>query len=209
MKNYRLYLIRHGITQGNLCGKYIGGGTNEPLCAEGIKRLHELQDKYTYPQVNTVFASPLDRAVQTAEILFPNAKNKLQLEILKENNFGEFEGKTLEQLSQTESFAKWLTPKEHYTPLGGEAAVDFNARCKDALMKMFEYMMKSGIDEAACVTHGGVIMSMLAQAALPKRSGEQWMADSGCGYSVMCSPEMWMRDKLCEAKDVLPFGYLD
>ncbi|MEG2206385.1 MAG: phosphoglycerate mutase family protein, partial [Oscillospiraceae bacterium] len=68
MKNYRLYLIRHGITQGNLCGKYIGGGTNEPLCEEGIKRLHELQDKYTYPQVNTVFASPLDRAVQTAEI---------------------------------------------------------------------------------------------------------------------------------------------
>ena len=34
MKNYRLYLIRHGITSGNLEGKYIGT-TDLPLCEEG------------------------------------------------------------------------------------------------------------------------------------------------------------------------------
>ena len=28
MKNYRLYLVRHGITAGNLQRRYVGGGTD-------------------------------------------------------------------------------------------------------------------------------------------------------------------------------------
>lgn len=35
MKNYRLYLVRHGITAGNLQRRYVGGGTDEPLCEPG------------------------------------------------------------------------------------------------------------------------------------------------------------------------------
>ena len=35
MKNYRLYLVRHGVTQGNLDGIYMGSGTDQPLCAQG------------------------------------------------------------------------------------------------------------------------------------------------------------------------------
>ena len=36
MKNYYLYLIRHGLTQGNLDGKYIGQ-TDLALCPDGEK----------------------------------------------------------------------------------------------------------------------------------------------------------------------------
>ncbi len=208
MKNYRLYLIRHGITQGNLEGRYVGAGTDEPLCEEGEKRLGELRTLFRYPQVKTVFASPLLRAVQTADVLFPDADNKLVLDILRENHFGEFEGKTLADLSENANFSKWLTASEHYTPIGGESAEAFHARCKDAFLKLFEYMMKAGIEQAACVTHGGVIMSMMAQCAVPKRAPELWTADPGCGYSVLSSAELWMRDQLGEAKDILPFGYL-
>ena len=39
MKNYRLYLVRHGITQGNLDGIYTGSGTDEPLCAQGVQQV--------------------------------------------------------------------------------------------------------------------------------------------------------------------------
>ena len=35
------------------------------------------------------------------------------------------------------------------------------------------------------------------------------MADPGCGYTVQCDTAMWMRDKIVEAVDVLPYGYLD
>lgn len=209
MKNYRLYLLRHAITQGNLQGIYMGSGTDESLCDAGRAQLRELQARFTYPQPDTVFSSPLKRAVETAEILFPQAGNKIILQDLRENHFGEFEGKPLETLVKDEAFAKWVDPAAHYTPAGGESARDFHARCRDILMKLFEYMMKTGIEEAACVTHGGVIMSMLAQRGMPKYPPEHWMADAGCGYLVQCNATQWMRDGIAEVTEIVPFGYLD
>ena len=65
MKNYRLYLIRHGVTQGNLDGIYMGSGTDQPLCAEGVRRLQELAARFAYPHAETVFSSPMRRAVES------------------------------------------------------------------------------------------------------------------------------------------------
>ena len=76
-------------------------------------------------------------------------------------------------------------------------------------MKLFEYMMRTGTHEAACVTHGGVLMSMMAQKALPYHKPEEWMADPGCGYTLRTDVSLWMRDGLMEAVQVLPLGYLD
>ena len=209
MKNYRLYLVRHGVTSGNLSGIYTGCGTDEPLCHEGKAQLQELKEKFTYPTVKTVFSSPLLRAVQSAEVLFPAAAEKIVLQDLRENHFGEFEGRAISELVGDEHFKQWLDPTAHYTPEGGESAHDFHARCREVIMQIFEYMMKSGLEQAACVTHGGVIMSMLAQRGMPKQNPEQWMADAGCGYVLHCSAEMWMRDGIVEVVDILPFGYLD
>ncbi|MEG0769797.1 MAG: histidine phosphatase family protein [Ruthenibacterium sp.] len=209
MKNYRLYLVRHAITQGNLDGIYVGSGTDEMLCDAGREQLRSLQAQFTYPDVKTVFSSPLKRAVETAEILFPAAQQKLILQDLRENAFGEFEGRPVKELVHEESFKKWIDPAAHFTPQGGESAHDFHARCRDVLMKILEAMMKSGIEEAACITHGGVIMSMLAQRGMPKYPPEHWMADSGCGYVLQCNPAQWMRDGIAEVTDILPFGYMD
>ena len=38
MKTFKLHLIRHGLTSGNLQGLYIGSGTDIPLCDEEIGR---------------------------------------------------------------------------------------------------------------------------------------------------------------------------
>ena len=149
------------------------------------------------------------RAVETVELLFPDAKDKIILADLRENAFGEFEGRKVTELVQDAHFKQWMDPAQHYTPEGGEPAAEFHKRCSDVLMGMFEFMMKSNISEAACVTHGGVIMSMLAQRGMPRRALELWMADSGCGYLLQCSPELWMRDGIVEVSDIIPFGYLD
>lgn len=61
-----LWLIRHGQTEGNKSGKYIGV-TDESLCVEGIEFLKTLQ----YPEIDAVFVSPKKRCLQTAQILFP------------------------------------------------------------------------------------------------------------------------------------------
>ncbi len=209
MKNYRLYLIRHGMTQSNVDGIYAGGGTDDALCEAGREEIRGLMQRFAYPHVNTVFSSPLRRAVETVEMIFPDAKDKIILADLRENSFGEFEGRRVRELLQDENFKKWMDPAQHYTPKGGESAPEFHKRCSEVLMGMFEYMMKTNTEQAACVTHGGVIMSMLAQRGMPKRAPEMWMADRGCGYVLQCSPEMWMRDGIAEVSEIIPYGYLD
>ena len=37
MKTFKLHLIRHGLTAGNLQGLYIGSGTDIPLCILVVK----------------------------------------------------------------------------------------------------------------------------------------------------------------------------
>lgn len=208
MKYYKLHLIRHGLTQGNLEGRYIGSGTDLPLCGQGRAQLEALKRQLPYPQVPLVFSSPLLRARQSAEVLFPDAK-VLVLDDLREMGFGKFEGHRVEELVKDPEFAAWINPQSHAVPQGAEGRGDFYNRTGDMLMKMFEYMLRTHTEEAACVTHGGVIMSMLAQHALPQRRPEDWMTDPGAGYSVRLDAEMWMRDHLAEAYDVVPLGYLD
>ena len=55
MKYYKLHLIRHGLTEGNLQGLYIGSGSDLPLCAEGRAQLKTLKKDFDYPQVPLVF----------------------------------------------------------------------------------------------------------------------------------------------------------
>ena len=209
MKYYKLHLIRHGLTQGNLDGLYVGSGTDLPLCAEGRAQLKTLRKDFSYPVVDTVFVSPLLRAQQTADILFPDAKHRYEITNLKEMNFGKFEGKPVTELVKDPEFAAWMDPTSKTVPEGAEDRVAFYKRSGEVLMQMFEFMMKTGTTEAACVTHGGVLMNMLAQHAIPQHKPEEWMADPGCGYTVQCDAAMWMRDKIVEAVEVLPSGYLD
>ena len=46
MKTFKLHLIRHGMTAGNLQGLYIGSGTDIPLCDEGRAQLKSGQAEY-------------------------------------------------------------------------------------------------------------------------------------------------------------------
>lgn len=207
MKVTRLHLIRHGLTQGNIDGIYMGNKIDLPLCAEGKAQLEELKSLFTYPNVQTVFSSPLVRAVESAEVLFPGAEHKIVLPDLRENDFGEFSGRKIKELVHDENFKHWMDPTSGYTPKGGENGPEFHLRCATTLLKMFEYMMQANITEAACVTHGGVIMSMMAQCAVPQRPADMWLADNGCGYTLLCTPQMLMRDRVVEASAVVPTGY--
>ena len=123
--------------------------------------------------------------------------------------FGVFENHPVKELVKNEDFKKWITPGSGFVPEGAEPTEQFHARCSETLLKLFEYMIRMDVTEAACVTHGGVIMSMLSQRALPSRHPEQWMADPGCGYTVQTDVQLWMRDRLVEAIDIVPFGYAD
>ena len=73
MRNYKLHLIRHGITQGNLEGRYIGR-TDLDLTPEAAQQLIEYREEGYYPPVELVYSSPLKRCLETARCIYPDQK---------------------------------------------------------------------------------------------------------------------------------------
>ena len=204
MKYYKLHLIRHGLTQGNLDGRYIGSGTDLPLCAEGRAQLEELKAKFQYPDVPLVFCSPMLRAQQTAEVLFPNAKLTI-LQDLREMNFGKFENRPITELVKDPEFAQWMDPTSRTNPDGAEDRKAFYDRTNVMLMKLFEYQLRTHTEEAACITHGGVIMLLMMAYALPKLEMSDCVAESGNGFTLRITPSVWMREPVAEALCMIPW----
>ena len=54
MISYKIYFIRHGLTEGNEEGRYIGS-TDLPLSREGQEALDRLQEECEYPDVQKVY----------------------------------------------------------------------------------------------------------------------------------------------------------
>ena len=65
-------------------------------------------------------------------------------------------------------------------------------------------MMQNRITSAAVVTHGGVIMTLLTAFGYPKRELGIWSVENGKGYTILMSPQMWMRDNSFEIYDTVP-----
>ena len=208
MKNYRLHLLRHGISTDNEQGLRAGVGRDSALSAEGEKALHSMKDQYRYPAIEALFVSPLKRAVQTASILYPEHR-RILIAPLAEASYGALEGAPLQQVYEQHFFEEWMRPEEPVTPAGAETYRDFVLRCSQALDTLLEGMMKSGIHEAAAVTHGGVIAAMLTAHGLPEQTEDMWYADNGAGYTLSVSAAMWMRSKRAEVAAIQPAGYIE
>ncbi|MBD5130967.1 MAG: histidine phosphatase family protein [Ruminococcaceae bacterium] len=191
MKNYYLYLIRHGITQGNLDGKYIGQ-TDLALCPEGKKQIESLCADEIYPEVGKVYSSPLLRCLETAEIIYPEQKLMI-VDELSEMNFGEFEGKTRQQLQDLREYADWLRGGADAAPPNGEKYGDFTVRCIEGLDAVFGDMMRQDITRAACVTHAGVITNLLCGYGLPKGQPADFMCAPGEGFEIILTPFLWQK----------------
>ena len=204
MKNYIIHFIRHGRTIGNEMRTYVGN-TESPLSEGGKEELSELKKKYGYPEAETVFVSSLGRCIETAKIIYPDGDFIISDDI-REMSFGEFEGKLPEELAGSESYKLWLKDSANNTPKGGENPGEFIARCCRGFEDSLLYMMKNGVTEAAIVTHGGVIMNLLAAYGLPRREMLDWLVANGHGYSVRVTPTLFHSGKVFEVESMLPLG---
>ena len=202
MKSYVIHLIRHGAIDETLSGKYIGT-TDPPLSDKGKLALKKLAFTHAYPHPPVVFSSPLRRCTQTCAVLFPERK-PLVIANLSECNFGEWEGKTAEELKDSEDFQKWLAGDNSVKPPRGESNADFVRRICKMFESIVEGLMKTGSTECAVVTHGGVIMTLLAVYGLPQAKPFEWAMENGCGYSVRVTPMLWQRGKVTEVFSRVP-----
>lgn len=204
MKAYRIYLIRHGLTDANLNGRYIGM-TDIDLSEEGVKDLIALRETYTYPNVGRVYSSPLRRSIETARVLYPEM-TPVTVDALREYSFGVFENKTPEELMDTDAYKDWLDSTKQTTPEGAEKPDEFGARVIEGMDRIIRDMMKNRISEAAVITHAGVITSILASCGLPRRPLLEWKVESGKGYTLNINAGLWLNEHLVEVFTPVPYG---
>ena len=202
MKTYKIHLVRCGLTDANLQGRYLGR-EDVPLCEKGIEELKYLKEKFDYPKVQAVFTSPLQRCKQTAAMLFEGAP-MVEIPNFTEYDFGEFEGFTAEELKDNEAFRLWLGDNGDTPAPFGESNNHFRARVAIDFEKVVDGLVKTGTVESAIVAHGGVLMLILSFFGLPEAPMHEWLCESGCGYTLLVTPSLWMRGRKVEVFDTFP-----
>ncbi|MEG0838922.1 MAG: histidine phosphatase family protein [Hydrogenoanaerobacterium sp.] len=204
MITYKIYFIRHGMTGANLKGLYVGR-TNTPLCDDGREQLDLLKENCGYPEIQKLYCSPLIRCRETAEILYPDTSTQI-INDLVECDFGAFDGKSMDELKNEPAFISWTNSGMKTPPPGGESGAELEERVCNALNEILDDMMKNKLQAVGVVTHGGVIMTLMARYALPQReSPYDWITENGTGYTVQFTPQMWMRDEAFEYYEKIPY----
>ena len=204
LRSYKLYVIRHGLTSANKKGVYLGS-TDISLSEEGRQEIMSLTKQYEYPKVQKVYSSPLKRAVETAEIIYPN--NLIEnIDYLRECSFGVFENRSIDELSKDLEYKSWLDGNMTNSPKGGETKEQFAKRVLNGFNYLMNDMMKNRIYEAALVGHAGVLSMILYMFGMPRRTPLEWNMEPGGGYSLLTTAQMWSRDNIFEVCDILPYG---
>ncbi len=161
-KSIEIVFLRHGETQFNEERRYLSY-TDLPLTEKGRSFISSLSKGADYPECDMVFTSSRKRAKETADILFPDME-KHEDAGFDEMNFGEFEGKTYEELMEDERYRKWLDGGSVTAPPGGEDRQTVIARMMEALNRSVNTALNSGkpVKRIAIVAHSGTTMALVS-----------------------------------------------
>ena len=201
MRTLKIHLIRHGATDANYDGRYIGCKTDLPLAPEGLTELRLLKDDIDYPEIERLYSSPMLRCRQTGAVLYPDFE-PVTVEELKEYDFGSFENKTAAELESNPNFIPWTSGRLSAPP-GGEDNSEFIKRICVGFNKIVLDMIESGLTESAVIMHGGAIMMLLGVSAVPRHKPVEWTADNGRGYSVRVTPSLYHKSGVIEVYGIV------
>ena len=184
----RWILVRHGATQGNLEGRYVGCRTDEPLCPEGRRAL----SARAYPPAALVFASPMKRCLETAALIYPGVPVET-VDGFRECDFGLFENKNHAELNGRRDYQEWIDSLGSLPFPGGESRSLFSARCLAAFEALREKKLPG---DCAVVAHGGTIMAIMEEHARPKagyydfqvKNGQGFLLEEDGSYSLLPDP---------------------
>lgn len=175
-KKIKLYLIRHGRTEENTKGLYIGRNTDVPLA----------ENEHLYWPENIcppeqIFVSPMLRCRQTARMLTGHA-NFTIIEEFAEMDFGKFEGKGYEELKDDPYYQKWIDSNGMIPFPEGESRDGFVRRCMAGFEKMCRLVRKPDV---MLVAHGGTLMAIMS--SLTEGKYFDFQAVTGTGYKCEIS----------------------
>ncbi|MDQ0170450.1 histidine phosphatase family protein [Paenibacillus tundrae] len=157
-----LIFIRHGTTLWNQEKRYLGH-TDIGLLPEAKQELALLREQLRNLSWSKLYSSDLLRCQQTLTSVTPLQREQAHLDArLREIDFGEWEGKTYDQLQHIQQYRNWIDDPQNVTPPKGESWQAFTARIDSFLNTCLLHDALSepvtvDVPQMGIVTHGGVI----------------------------------------------------
>ena len=156
----KIYLIRHGQTDWNRDGK-IQGRHDVSLNETGSKQAELLAMGMDKRPVVQIFSSRQKRALETAQAVGRRQHVAVTvIDGLEEVEFGEWEGKTWDEISREypEEFKVWCTEPAEIVPPGGESRPQIYRRIGNALKEI----LRRSRGDIAIVSHGAALAYMVS-----------------------------------------------
>lgn len=154
-----LYCIRHGESSYNAEGR-IQGQSDVPLSDLGRRQSEAVAKALDNLPIDTVYSSPLRRAMQTAEPIAAVLKRAIQTDPrLKEVHAGVFQDKLRSELETQypEEMARWRSGDPDFPLPGGETRRHLMQRGHE----VFQQIAQGGHEQAVVVSHGGLLAAAL------------------------------------------------
>jgi alpha-ribazole phosphatase/probable phosphoglycerate mutase len=148
-------LLRHGEVAGGSCYR---GTTDDPLTELGWQQMREAVAERDDWQL--IISSPLCRCLNFAEEISVQKQRPLLVEAgFQELHFGDWEGKTAEQIEQIQPNALKMFYQDpiNYPPPNGESLLVFQQRIETAWQKMLKNQQGKSI---LIITHAGVMRTL-------------------------------------------------
>ncbi|MES0491539.1 MAG: histidine phosphatase family protein [Leptospirales bacterium] len=156
-KSRKIVLINHAdtsVTDGSFLGL-----EDLPVSDKGKKDLEQMRPAIKIDMNNyVIYTSTLKRAIQSADILFPNAE-KIENVRLNEIDFGDWSGKKMNDIMREfpEEIKSWMSDYTSFAFPGGESISGFFNR----LQECSESILKNTDKNLILVCHGGVIRHLI------------------------------------------------
>ncbi|BAY17020.1 phosphoglycerate mutase [Nostoc sp. HK-01] len=158
--NLHIYFLRHGQTECSRNNAFCGS-IDSALTPEGFDMAEAFASAYQSLAWTDIFCSPMRRTIATAKPLCTAIGIEPQLrEGLKEINYGQWEGKTPEFISQEyhDDYIRWSADPAWYAPTGGEMAITIASRAMGVIEEI-KHLYQSG--NVLVVAHKATIRIML------------------------------------------------
>jgi len=156
----KIILIRHGAIEDKYRRLYIGT-TDVPLSEKGLKDSEAIGKYIADIDCDHIFASPMLRVRQTFETALSSEKIKTvqYKDCLREINFGDWEGKSLEEITKEypDETKDWTKPANGFGFPNGSNLKDFH----NAIDLFKQTLVDSTGSSIMVFAHGGVILSLI------------------------------------------------
>jgi broad specificity phosphatase PhoE len=157
----RVFMIRHGATVLSAEDRF-AGATDVALSDEGRQQTRRLAERLSGEKIVAIFASPLGRTLETAQILAKPHKLDVQpRDGLREISHGRWEQLTRREVEERfpEEAEEWEKDPYTFAPVGGESGLMVTAR---ALPVLIEVVRQHPGENILIVSHKATIRLLLS-----------------------------------------------